>query len=140
MGVIQAPLDTETGKSDHRWSLTQSRYCLGRVCDGRRESLGRTLERSTQGSRSWVEGRERGLTLRPMTDRERKPVVGFSQCQQVTEPAALQSQPAGLRRRHSGEHKYTPDLRRPQQLELRWCWGAGCEVGRKEPEKALEES
>lgn len=39
-----------------------------------------------------------------------------------------------------GAHSNTPDLRRPQQPELRRCWGAGCEVGKDEPEKALEES
>lgn len=50
---------------------------------------------------------KRGLTLRPMIDKERKPMVGFSQCQQVTEPVALQSQPGGLKR-HSGEHTVHP--------------------------------
>lgn len=90
------------GESDHRWPLTQRRYCLGRVCDKRRKSLGQIPERSTQGSRSWVEGREKGPNIET-NDRQREETNG-GLLPMLAGHGALQSQPAGLRRRHSGEH------------------------------------
>lgn len=132
-------MDTETGELDHRQSLTQSRYCPGRVYDKRREILGQIPERSSQGSRGWAEGREKGPNLET-NDRQREETYGGLLPMPTGHRVCGTAVPARRTEEEAQWGAQLPDLRKPQQPELRQCWDAGCEVGREEPEKALEES